>query len=628
MDAPKIITSPLRGFTLTESLVALTATAFVFTAAVPLFEHTRRAWESKEDGTVQTLQNGRLAIEHIRRNLSGAAKITDVSDPSETSGHIAFENTEGGTFRYDIAANCLRFGPEGSPAELAFNVNRLQFTCYDASDHGQTTTDSDAIRVISAGLTVTGSGGAGLSQDFSTIAYLRTNANPDPRPDPNLIVYYTFNDETGSTVTDRSGSRNNGFLSDSMTADSWVSGQTGGALKFDGSADHVRVPDDEDLYFSGDFTIAAWIFVSESLPASRWTHLVSKYDSYWLQICGGRPTFYVNGLGDLRASMDLPLQCWTHIAAVFEKGQAESEPCSRKIYINGILDTDARRWGTPTGRLAQTPPWFHAYCCSDCSKGLHVPNFNQCIRWVARNSPTNALYIGAFTGNQNFFPGRIDEVRLYNRALSADDITALPGFGRGGVLAQFSIDDCEDLDGAAYDGERYLYYGKNDSELRCYDTLDGTDALVRVVDNKTSLTVLRISNNNRSAADLINSRGYLWTDGSGYLWKLSTGGAFSHWAALPSQIPTPVSSWTLYDSSQSGGDVYTCTLDGDILRYYHLETGEAADGFNIGGDGWCVTGGPGGDFYRIGEDSGQTICYRVETENATTVTPAPVPVVP
>jgi type II secretory pathway pseudopilin PulG len=75
--------------TLLEMVMALAMMAIVFAAIVPLFRQIRDGWDSKQ-AAAETLQNGRILIDHMNRNLAKAVKITAVSDSSEPNGYIEF----------------------------------------------------------------------------------------------------------------------------------------------------------------------------------------------------------------------------------------------------------------------------------------------------------------------------------------------------------------------------------------------------------------------------------------------------------------------------------------------------------------------------------------------------------
>jgi hypothetical protein len=127
-----------------------------------------------QKGNAEVIQNGRVLIDHLYRNLSAAVRITAVSGSSETNGYIEFEGNDSNTMRYDISSNCVEFGPVGNLAELASPVSQLQFTCYDACDLDTPIMDVNAIRCVKVKTILTNTG-SGPDKTFTTQAYLRTN---------------------------------------------------------------------------------------------------------------------------------------------------------------------------------------------------------------------------------------------------------------------------------------------------------------------------------------------------------------------------------------------------------------------------------------------------------------------
>ena len=73
------------GLTLVEMLLSLAIIGIVFAAILPQFRTILGSWDSKQ-GAAEALQNGRVLIDHLNRNLTTAVKINAVSEPSETNG--------------------------------------------------------------------------------------------------------------------------------------------------------------------------------------------------------------------------------------------------------------------------------------------------------------------------------------------------------------------------------------------------------------------------------------------------------------------------------------------------------------------------------------------------------------
>jgi type II secretory pathway pseudopilin PulG len=166
------------GLTLVEMVIAMAIITIIFAAILPQFRIIQNSWDSQA-GAAETLQNGRVLIEHLNRNLSTAVRVTSVSSSSETNGYIEFQDNDANNLRYDIGVNnYVEFGPIGSLSDLAGPVSKLQFSCYGAVDLSTPITDVNAIRSVKVETTLTNP--AKLDQDmtFSTQAYIRTNALP------------------------------------------------------------------------------------------------------------------------------------------------------------------------------------------------------------------------------------------------------------------------------------------------------------------------------------------------------------------------------------------------------------------------------------------------------------------
>jgi hypothetical protein len=158
-------------------VIALAIMVIIFAAIVPQFGVIRGSWDSKA-GAAEAVQNGRVLIDHLNRNLSKAVKVTAVSGSAVTNGYIEFEDNDSNTLRYDInsTSNYVEFGAVGELSDLAGPVSQLQFTCYDACDLDTAITDVNDIRSVKVETTLTNPATLGQDKTFIAQAYLRTNA--------------------------------------------------------------------------------------------------------------------------------------------------------------------------------------------------------------------------------------------------------------------------------------------------------------------------------------------------------------------------------------------------------------------------------------------------------------------
>jgi type II secretory pathway pseudopilin PulG len=171
-----------RAMTLLELVLAMTMITIVFAAILPEFSAISHNWDSKQ-GSAEALQNGRVLMDHISRNLSRAKRITSVSASSVTSGYIQFVDYNDFNDRYDVAAgdSYVEYGVVGSLSDLAGPVNSFKFTCYDANiTLLSPVTDTNLIRLLKVDATVDNSASNGQDKTFTTWVYLRTGANASP----------------------------------------------------------------------------------------------------------------------------------------------------------------------------------------------------------------------------------------------------------------------------------------------------------------------------------------------------------------------------------------------------------------------------------------------------------------
>lgn len=376
--------------TIVETVISLSIMAVIFAVLLPQIRAIQNSWDSRA-GTAETLQNGRVLIDHINRNLSKAVSITDVSDSSQTDGYIEFEDSALSTLRYDIAANdYVEFGTVGDLYDLAGPVSQLLFTCYDGNDLGTAITDGNNIRLVNVQATVTNPTAGGRDLTVRTSVYLRTGPLPGEVVDPNLILWLKLDETSGSTAADSSGNGNDGTLTNMDPATDWVAGQIGNALDFDGTNDFV---DFASIDVGDTFTIAAWI-----KPDSSGTGLdtivanssnMATTDGFRFFIKDdGQITFETGngsaGAGLLSAAGVINFDQWNHVAVEVDRASG-----SGTIYHDGVDVT--------VGGATRT-------------------DFNT----------TSDGEIGRMEGGfSEVFKGVIDDVRIYDYALSGAEIGAL-----------------------------------------------------------------------------------------------------------------------------------------------------------------------------------------------------------
>ena len=203
-----------------------------------------------------------------------------------------------------------------------------------------------------------------------------------------LVAAYGFNEGTGTTLADQTGTGHTGTIAGAT----WTAqGKFGSALTFDGVNDWVTVNDANDLDFTTGMTVEAWVYPTASGGGS-WRNVVIKerpggevYNLY-ANADTNAPVMYVVRAAepsqalDARGVASLTLNTWTHLAATYDG-------TTLRLYVNGSL----------VGSRAVANPLL---------------------------TSTGVLRFGGNSVWGEFFAGRIDEVRLYNRALTVAEIQA------------------------------------------------------------------------------------------------------------------------------------------------------------------------------------------------------------
>jgi hypothetical protein len=300
-----------------------------------------------------------------------------------------------------------------SGATIVWTTNELSNSQIDfgATTAYGTTTPLDASLLISHSVTLGGlsgntlyhyrvrsrdaAGNLRVSGDF-TFTTLAVNTLP-----ANLIAAYAYNEGAGTVAADGSVHDNDATLSGAT----WSTAcKFGNCLSFNGPSHFVESPDIDPLTPGTTATFEAWIFPSAApsdlAPVlNKWTQTPEDEYSFgldsdrqvyfaWQTTAGA--TFGTSSWNRVVGTGTIPLNTWTHIAAV-RSGTTLS------FYVNGNLDS--------TQVVFDTNPF--------------------------RNG-TNPLRVGGeTTGGTRFFSGRIDEPRIYGRALSQAEIqydmnTAIP----------------------------------------------------------------------------------------------------------------------------------------------------------------------------------------------------------
>jgi len=202
--------------------------------------------------------------------------------------------------------------------------------------------------------------------------------------DNSLIGYWKLDDAVGATAID-SAANSDGTVSNAT----WTTGQLGGALELDGSNGSVSVPSAPTLQLTSALTIAGWVKGDVVWGMGTDVDIIARKgdgdpNNYQFAIKNGLATMFLDDSdsGGLSGNTALNLGQWYHVAATWDGSEV-------RIYVDGVLDKD--------------PPD---------------------LRGATIGTDTRPLYIGG-RGTADVFDGIVDDVRIYNRALTAAEVAAL-----------------------------------------------------------------------------------------------------------------------------------------------------------------------------------------------------------
>src|SRR5438132_6522467 len=209
-----------------------------------------------------------------------------------------------------------------------------------------------------------------------------------------------FDEGAGSLASDSSGHGNSCSL---LGWTGWAAGKLGQALSFDGVSGNVTAATTTGLNLSPTLTLAAWINPSDvSAPC----HTIVAKGAFWqrgygMNLINGKLNFVKVGVTDVTSAITPTPGAWQHVAITWNAATSEV-----KFYLNGAL--------------AQTV-----------------------INASVVNAPLDSdnLLVGFWLGGGSYFAGAMDELRIYNRVLSAADLSALynisspPEIGRASCRA-------------------------------------------------------------------------------------------------------------------------------------------------------------------------------------------------
>jgi hypothetical protein len=195
-----------------------------------------------------------------------------------------------------------------------------------------------------------------------------------PLPTPNLIAHWDFNEGIGTIAKDRINQNDINLVNNPT----WINGKIAKAIQFDGINGYA-IKTQSSIVFGQQFT---WMgLVNSNSDASLWRDLFRNDGSFAIQLTKGTGAvnFEITGKKDLKSPIILTPGAWTHLAIV-------GDGSSIKFYKDG------------------------SYIYSESTTYPILQG-------------TGTIYMGGVPNEQQWFNGSMDEIKVYNRALSNIEIS-------------------------------------------------------------------------------------------------------------------------------------------------------------------------------------------------------------
>ena len=222
-------------------------------------------------------------------------------------------------------------------------------------------------------------------------------------PSSGLVARWKFDESGGTTALDSSGNSNTGTLTNGPTFTS--AGKLGGAVSLDGTNDYVDAGNPASLQITGSFTLASWVYIS-SFPGADDNAVISKE--------GAAANTCAFGMNVTRDNGPEQFYVFASPTGACSTGANHGQRYNSTTLVTG-------QWYYLTGVYDAAMQTLHAYLNgvpNDGTLGGTVPS-------TVYNT-TGSLKIGTrIDATMFFFNGKLDDARVYNRALSADEIYGL-----------------------------------------------------------------------------------------------------------------------------------------------------------------------------------------------------------
>jgi hypothetical protein len=296
-----------------------------------------------------------------------------------------------------------------------------------------------------------------------------------------LVGWWTFDGSSiSSTIADSSGSGNNGYVGGGVSTTSMETiGKIGQALQFNGSSNYVTVPSNSNMSLSGGGTITGWVKLNDiQLGVGDGPRIATHGlgNAAWIGMSSGkfRALMFDGGNKTVTGSTVATPGLWYYVVETFDGS-------TLKLYVNGISQG------------------------STAAGAINYTGSDQSVIIGSANAPSSPRYINA----------SIDDVRIYNRALSSAEVTTIYNEGVGN---RQNVDTTKET--SLYNNGLVAYWSFNGSDVtdKIYDRVGGNNGYLGGGVSTTSMeTIGKIGQALRfDGNDFINTTSQTLDDSSGF----------------------------------------------------------------------------------------------------------------
>ena len=313
----------------------------------------------------------RIGTTHLYYNVKSTKLINDsnwhhivgVYDKMNLIIYVDGQQTAGGHYSGDI-----------SPASSSFKIGKCQMGFSERFFNGVI----DEVRVYNRALSQ-----EEIKAHYERRKYISSeptvSVGASESKKSELVAWWKFDEGNGSIAHDISNNSNDGVIHGAI----WTTGKLGSALEFDGMNDYVDCGNDASLDITDELTVESWINWKGGGAVYHVIFTKGYYilgSNYYMMV-GRDGTFYFSIFSQsINVENAISPNTWIHVAGTYDGN-------IRKAYINGELRA---------------------------SKALSLPVHTN-------NQP---LFIGKANPGYYPFKGAIDDVKIYNRALTPEEILA------------------------------------------------------------------------------------------------------------------------------------------------------------------------------------------------------------